>query len=123
MNQINRNRILECLKELSDGQLQENLWTGKIPSQQSSFVEVVEGLFTDSGLGGDLSKGKTGFSAAVETKLHELEHQLAKIDAKGGPTKVINDPAMPRVRDLAAGTLELLEHEMNPVFLPPPSKS
>ncbi|SRR6266498_586080 len=112
MNRLNRNLILECLNELSDRQLQESLWMGIIPNQQSSFEEAVEGLFTDSGLGDELSKGKTGFSTEVETKLHELECQLAKVDAKGGPAKVINDSAMPRVRDLAAVALELLKHEM-----------
>jgi hypothetical protein len=112
MNRLNRNLILDCLKELSDRQLQENLWTGKIPNQQSSFEEAVEGLFTDSGLGDELRKGKTGFSTEAETKLHELERQVAKVDAKGGPTKVINDSAMPGVRDLAAVAFELLNHEM-----------
>jgi len=112
MNRPNRNLILECLKELSDRQLQENLWMGRIPNQQSSFEEAVEGLFTDSGLGDELNKGTTGFSTEVETKLHELERQLGQVEAKGGPTKVINDPAMPRVRDLAAVALELLKHEM-----------
>ena len=100
--------ILECLKELSDRRLQESLWMGKMPNQQSSFQEAVEGLFTDSGLGDELIKATTGFSSEVETKLHELESELTKIDTKGGPTKVINDPAMLRVRDLAAVTLKLL---------------
>lgn len=112
MNRLNRNLILECLKELGDRQLQESLWMGRIPNQQSSFVEAVEGLFTDSGLGDELRKGKTGLSSEVETKLHELEHQLAKVDVKGGPEKVINDPAMPRIRDLASVALQLLTHEM-----------
>lgn len=112
MNRLNRNLILECLKELSDRQLQENLWMGRIPSQQSSFVEAVEGLFTDSGLGDELSKGKTGFSEEAESKLRELEQQLSKVHTKGGPASVINDPAMPRVRDLAAHVLEALKHEM-----------
>jgi hypothetical protein len=112
MNRLNQNLILECLKELSDRQLQESLWMGKIASQQSSFVEAVEGLLTDSGLGDELTKGTTGFSTEVEAKLRELERQLAKVDVKGGPRKVIDDPAMPRIRDLAAIALELLEHEM-----------
>ncbi len=112
MNRLNRHLILECLKELSDRPFQESLWMGKIPSKQSSFTEAVEGLFTDSGLGDELSKGKTGFSEEAESKLRELEQQLSKVHRKGGPASVINDPAMPRVRDLAAHVLELLEHKM-----------
>lgn len=113
MSHLNQNLILECLKELSDRQRQEVLWTGKIPNQQSSFEEAVESLFTDSGLGDELRKGTTGFSTEVETKLRELERQLANVDAKGGPTRVINDSAMSRVRELAAAAWELLSHEMN----------
>lgn len=112
MNRLNRNLILECLKELADRQLQENLWLGRIQNQQSSFEEAVEGLFTDSGLGDELRKGETGFSFEVETKLRELEYQLAKVEARGGPTRVINDPEMSHVRALASVALELITHEM-----------
>lgn len=72
----------------------------------------MEGLFTDSGLGDELSKGTTGFSAELEMKLHELERQLAKVGAKSGPRKTIDDPAMSNVRDLAGVALELLQHEI-----------
>jgi hypothetical protein len=112
MSRINRSRILECLEELSNRQLQENLWMGKIPSKQSSFVEAVEGLFTDSGLSDELSSGRSGVSKEAELKLRELEDQVARVHAKGGPASVISDPAMPRVRELAVGVLELLKHEM-----------
>jgi hypothetical protein len=112
MNRLNPNLILECLNELSDRELQESLWMGRIPDQQSSFEEAVEGLYTDSGLADELSKGTTGFSTEVETKLHELQRQLAKVQAKGEPTKVTNDPAMPSVRYLAAVIFELLKQEM-----------
>jgi hypothetical protein len=112
MNRLNRSLILECLKELSDRQTQESLWKGRLPNQQSSFEEAVEGLFTDSGLGDELTKGATGFSNELATKLHELERQVSKVEATGGPTKVIDDPAMARVRDLASVALDLLKREM-----------
>lgn len=112
MNQPSRNLIMECLKELGDRKLQESLWMGRTPNKQSSFVEAVEGLFTDSGLGDELRKCQTGFSDEVNAKLHELEQQLEKVDGQGGPAKVINDPAMLRVRDLASIALELLTNEV-----------
>jgi hypothetical protein len=111
MNEINRNLVIECLSELSNRRIQESLWMGKIANQQSSFEESVEGLFTDSGLGDKLTKRTTGFSTELEMKLRELEREVAQIDSKGGPRKVLNDPAMQRVRDLAANVLELLKHE------------
>lgn len=111
MNRLNRNLILECLKELSDRDLQEDLWMGRIPSQQSSFVEAIEKLFTDSGLGHALSKGETGYSKEAESILRELEQQLARVHAKGGPARVMDDPFMPRVRELAAQALESLKHD------------
>ncbi len=100
------------MKELGDRQLQENLWMGRIPSQQSSFEEAVEGLFTDSALGDALDSNTTGFSQEGESKLGELRKQLAKVETHGGPMKAINDPAMPRVRELSAEILSLIENEM-----------
>jgi len=108
---LNRNLILECLKELSDRHLQESLWVAGISSQQSSLVEAVEGLFMDSGLGDRLTKGRVGFSQEAEATLRELEQQLTRVHSKGGPEEVMNDPAMPRIRDLAGSALELLTLE------------
>jgi hypothetical protein len=112
MNSINHAVIIECLKELSNRQRQEKLWMSSGPPEVSSFVEAVEGLFTDSGLGDALSSNATGFSQGAESKLRELEKQLKKVDSHGGPMKVINDPAMPRIREMAAEILSLIENEM-----------
>src|SRR6266566_8760796 len=102
MNSINRNLIVECLKQLSDRRLQEMFWMGKSLPEQSSFTEAVEGLFTDSALSDALRSNATGFSQEIESKLHELEKYLAKVNTRGGPRTVIDDPAMPHVRELAA---------------------
>jgi len=112
MKYLNQNLILECLRELGDRQLQEKLWMGKMPGQQSSFEEAVEGLFTDSGLDGELKKGTTGFSAELESRLQELDQEVTKVDGQSGPASVINDPAMFRVRELAAIAEKLLQDEL-----------
>src|SRR6266478_7994345 len=112
MNSTSHNLIIECLKQLEDRHLQENLWTGKRLPEQSDFIEGVEGLFTDSALGDALHSNATGYSKETESKLWELEKQLKKVDQHGGAMKIINDPAMPRVRELAADIRSLIESEM-----------
>jgi len=101
-------QIIECLRELSDRQIQETLWAGKIPDQQSDFTEAVEVLFTDTGLGSALENHTTGFSRDIESKLEELSVGLKKVQGCGEVSKIINDPAMPHVRDLAAEILTLV---------------
>ena len=112
MKHLNRDLIFECLRELGDRELQERLWTGKIHGKQSSFEEAVEGLFTDSGLEGELRKGTTGFSVDLVSKLKELDGELSKVSAHGIPAKIIADPAMFHVRELAATARNLLQDEM-----------
>jgi len=85
---------------------------GKMPGQQSSFEEAVEGLYTDSGLDGELRKRTTGFSAELESRLQELEQEVTKVDERAGPANVINDPVMSRVRELAAIAVKLLQDEL-----------
>jgi hypothetical protein len=111
MNQLIREQILSSLEELSDRQVQEDLWMGKIPSQQGDFVEAVECLFTDSGLSDLLLAEQTEFSEKARLTLNDLLKQLAKVSSTGGPREVINDPAMKEVRLLAARALELLKNE------------
>jgi hypothetical protein len=111
MNQLIREQILSCLEELSDKQVQEDLWMGKIPSQQGSFVEAVECLFTDTGLGDLLLSEQTEFSERARLTLNDLQKRLAKVSSTRGPREVINDPAMKEVRLLAARAFELLKDE------------
>ena len=110
MKYLNQKLVIECLHELNDRQLQERLWMAKDSSKQSSFVEAVEGLFTDSGLGDGLAVGKTGFSKEVESEIRKLEIQLSKVRSRDARA-VIDDPAMQKVRDLAASVLKLLNHK------------
>jgi hypothetical protein len=48
----------------------------------------------------------------VPTKGGKGLPKLSKVQTKGGPAAIINDPAMPQVRNLATHVLELLKHEM-----------
>ena len=109
MSWLNRNLIIECLRELSSRSLQEELWTSKGVTDVSSFSEVVEQLFTDSGLDDALNAKATGFSDDVESKLCGLEKRLAKVHGRGDPMATINDPEMLRVRDLASEILSMIE--------------
>lgn len=110
MSSINKNLILECLHELSDRKLQESLWqssTGKI----SSFTEVVEQLYTDSGLESKLQDHSTGFGMAAEAALLALSRQLEAIKGTGSPRKLIESDEMENVRQLAGKVLSLIENE------------
>lgn len=110
MTYLNKALVFECLEQLKNRELQENLWLGKVPNQQSSFEEAVAGLFDDSGLGIALEKGETGFSAATESRLRELSQQLSKVRARA-PAEILRDLGFARVRDLAANILELMTKE------------
>jgi hypothetical protein len=78
------------------------------PPEQSSLEEAVEGLFTDSGLGDALQAGGAGFPVKAESKLQDLRKELARINARESPAKIISGPGMQRVRTLAAEVLTLI---------------
>ncbi len=109
MNRINRELVTECLRELSGYQLQRTLWLSPGGERVSSFIEVVEQLFTDSGLGDELQKGSTGLGRDAERALLLLDKQLTKVNRKQPPEKLIDDVEMKQVRELAARILDLIE--------------
>ena len=111
MSPLALDQIIECLRELSDKRIQETLWAGKVAGQQSDFVEAVEVLFTDTDLGAALDRHATGFSHEIESKLVELNVQLKKVRTNGHNPRVVDDPAMPRVRELANQALSMIETE------------
>src|SRR4051812_8553974 len=92
---------IEALEELSDVEIQRRRWNSTGEGEISSFVEAVQGLFTDSGLGPDLDKGRTGLDAPTVAILKALDAALAKISGYRAPDEIIVDPAMVDVRQLA----------------------
>lgn len=113
MKTINRQMILESLKELSDRSLQERLWTstGAGGTEVSSFTEARESLFSDSGLSEALEAGQTGLGGDPDSVLRKLHDQLMQVNSSGRPVmSVISDSAMERVRALAGEALKLLIH-------------
>lgn len=109
MSWINRNLIVECLRELSDQKFQQEVWLSTGGEKVSSFAEAVEQLFTDSGLGDELEKGTTGLGREVEDNLMLLDQELSKINRKQHASEIIKDPKMENVRNIAAKVLLLLE--------------
>lgn len=107
MDPVTRGMIVDCLKELSDKTVQETLWKAKVPGKQSDFVETVERLFSDSGLGDALLSHSTGFSTHIESLLRSLDVNLKSV--RDRHTDTANDPAMPLVREVAAKILSLIE--------------
>lgn len=111
MSWINRNLIVECLQELSDQKFQQEVWLSTGGDKVSSFVEVVEQLFTDSGLGDELEKGTAGLGREVEDNLMLLDQELSKINRKQQALEIIKDPRMESIRNIAAKILLLLEEK------------
>ena len=104
---INKNLIIERLKELSDASWQEQLWTGKILGQQSSFVEAVCGLFDDAGLARALESGRlaTSYSAELCRLTNKLSELVALIADGDDPSFVLKHTKMPAIRLTSAALL------------------
>jgi hypothetical protein len=111
MSLEDRQAITDALRELSDRALQERLWLsdGKGGADVSSFSEVVEQLFTDTGLSEALESGTTGFGAETQATFNLLESALRKVNQTGGPARTIDSLPMTEVRAVAGRLLELLE--------------
>ncbi len=128
LSKSNLEVILWSLEELSDPREQERLWlaTGGDGGEVSSPVEVVEQLFTDSGLrhalewawrqrrGGRDVPDTTVFTHDIDRRLIELGELLRKLPS-GSPEQVIASPAMCVIRTGAAALLsDLRKHAQSP---------
>jgi hypothetical protein len=110
MSTIDLQSVCDALRELSSVEQQKRLWTstGASNSEVSSFVEVVEQLYTDTGLSTSLAEGTTGFSEDVDKLLIRLASMLKQVDVKNGPWRTIEDPAMIAVRETAGKILGIV---------------
>jgi hypothetical protein len=78
MTYLNRDRIRQSLKQLSDKNYQERVWTASSGPEISSFTEAVSQLCDDSGLGLALEKGPA-FGEPVDVLLKKLGMLLDNI--------------------------------------------
>jgi hypothetical protein len=97
------------LAELADAEYQRRVWFGRDSNEMSSFTEAVATLFDDSGLGDALDSGAPIYGLDVDEALRELSALVGNVDVERAPVDVVDDPAMPAVRSLAATILERLE--------------
>jgi hypothetical protein len=107
---MNIQKLIWGLEELSDRELQEELWTGKIDGEMSSFVEAISSVFDDSGLSVliDSNKSTEEMSSDARTKAIELDRLVKKIPQDASPLTIIQHPLMHDVRTLAAELIALI---------------
>jgi hypothetical protein len=99
MTRVNHDLVRTCLKELSNKELQERLWSAT-GEEVSSFEEAVCQLFDDSGLGDSLAKGETVFSPELDALLLDLREHIRKVDPQESPMSIIESPTAVVIRAL-----------------------
>lgn len=103
---VNFESVRESLEELASRDIQERRWTAS-EGEVSSFVEAVEGLFDDSGLGLALERDQDTFDPRARALFTELDKSIAALDPYAPPADLINDERMGDVRRLAHDLLQL----------------
>lgn len=104
--------VEECLHELSDRSMQERLWLSDGSSGEvSSFVEACCGLFDDSALGHYLDRKSPELEVPVIVAFRELELHLQKVETYRHPQKIMDDPHMQKVRELAGAALRMIRQQ------------
>jgi hypothetical protein len=106
-NVVYHDLVTSSLEELTDRDFHERLWFGKIPGMVGSYVEAVEGLFTDSGLSDALKEGPV-YSAEIDDLFGVLSKQLRAVDEDQYLPELIADPAFARARETAQSIRDAL---------------
>ena len=103
---INHNWIIDCLFELSCEKRQRELWLSDGSSGEwSCLTEAYCRLFDDSALCYKLDSEGTEFGMDVDSSLRRLEKIILEVDDHRTPEKVIADPRMATVREVASSVL------------------
>jgi hypothetical protein len=107
---MNIQNLIWGLEELSDRDLQEKLWTGKMDGEMSSFVEAICSTFNDSGLASILDSERSidQISSEIKEKALQLNRSIKRVPQSATTSEIIEHPAMNDVRVLAAELLALV---------------
>ena len=104
---INHEQVIGGLQQLRSEAEQRRLWLSD-GDEVSSFVEAYCELFVDSCLTDALDSGETEFGAEVDRMLGDLNAVLMEVDNDRPAEKVIADPKMAKVKELASESLRLV---------------
>ena len=107
---VNIPLVLALLEEWSSKGEQLRLWLsdGANGAEISSFIEAREQLFSDSGLGDELDRGRSVFGEPGDGLLRTFDKQLGKIESNRTPYAIIDDPRMAEIRTSARLLLDLV---------------
>ncbi|MFC7620896.1 hypothetical protein [Microlunatus sp. GCM10028923] len=105
---IYEEKIVGALRELGDRAYQARVWTGEALPDLSSFVECVETLFDDSGLGSALEAGKV-FGDHIDAQLRVLSEVIDRIESDEPYEVLAADANFDRATRLAVTILEALQ--------------
>lgn len=105
--------VLERLQELSSSSTQRLLWTGKMPGEQSSFIEAVCGAFDDGGLARVLESSKRSalYSEELLQSIRKLDIAIKLVKNPSDSKAILDDSALQFVRDAATELIALMQRE------------
>jgi hypothetical protein len=109
--EIFKNHFFESLKELSDRNYQERIWTNKDNPEGlvASFTEAAILLWDDALVKHALEENAIIYDKEVTQALQKLWDAIEVVDEFRSTEEIINDPLMQKVRDKASEVLALIE--------------
>lgn len=102
---VYEDKIVAALRELADREYQARVWTGRALPEMSSFVECVEALFDDSGLGSALEEGDA-FGDSIDAQLRVLSEVVDRIEIDEPYEVLAADAHFDQATQLAVEILE-----------------
>ena len=118
---IHKSNLLECLRELADLRFQEQVWTGLVPGQMSSFPELVCQTFDDTGLTDATEAGvvRAELGDEIAALLERLDSTVGTVDASLPVEMLVVSEPMCEVRELAGLVVALLQDPQGHAKTPP----
>jgi len=107
---INMKQLIEALQELSDAEFQRRAWLASEGPVVSSFSEDVCQVFDDTGLSLALDAGRRPpeLDEQAFTALQELDAAVRRVEQAAPPERLLQDPRVKEVREIAARALALV---------------
>lgn len=107
---INMKQLIEALQELSDAEFQRHAWLASEGPVVSSFSEQVCQTFDDTGLSDVLDSQECPPELDEQTfaTLKDLDSAVTRVDQLAPPERLLHDPRVLHVREIAARALALV---------------